>query len=454
MGRNAMAVGRLLLACAASSCAGSDLVLPGDLLPTRILMVRGDHQDASAGSALPESLVVRVVDSRNQPVVAFPVVFTALDGGDVTPDTVRTDADGQASSRWVLGADEGTQRAQALVAGEVEAESLAVTFTATANPGGGTGGGGSGGGSQAARIDITTQPSREARSGVAFEQQPEVRLETSSGEPVLRPGVTVVAALATGGGTLAGTTSRQTDDKGVARFNDLRIDGPAGTYRLTFSSQDVPSVTSSEIVVSGSGSGKTASVVTITSHTPTPSNVGQAVRIEVTVASALGGTIPNDSFRVGASTGESCPGITRDGECEIVFNSPGTRTLTATYRGSDAFEAATSSAVSHTVNNVSGATRTTIGTGPDPSSVGQPVTVFVTVKGTGGEPAFGTVNVYGNDSQRCGEGTLLGTAELDDDGEARIIVTTLSAGFHVLRGCFTGAPGFAPSEDLASQTVR
>ena len=93
------------------------------------------------------------------------------------------------------------------------------------------------------------------------------------------------------------------------------------------------------------------------------------------------------------------------------------------------------------------------GTGPDPARAGQRVTLYITVTGADRSPANGIVNVFGPQTLACGTGPLIGTAELDKNGKAQLTTSSLPAGFLVLRACYTGAPGFAPSEDLATETI-
>src|SRR5204862_2830865 len=85
----------------------------------------------------------------------------------------------------------------------------------------------------ATQLSITTQPSTTAQSGVAFAQQPVVQLRDASGNPVSQAGVTVPAAIATGGGTLGGTLTAATNGSGVARFTNLAITGAAGARTLS-----------------------------------------------------------------------------------------------------------------------------------------------------------------------------------------------------------------------------
>ena len=433
---------------AAGACGGDDLTLPSDRLAQRIVMLEGDAQEGTAGQALADSLVVRVIDAAGDPVAAAPVVFTVLNGGDVAPDTARTDGDGRAAAHWVLAPTSGVQRATARVAQEGAPANLVLTFTAAAGaptvPPEPTG---------AAALAMATEPPTSAAPRVAFPTAPRVRLVNASGNPVAQAGVAVTAGIASGNGTLLGTLIQATDAEGVAAFPDLAIDGAGGAgYTLRFSSPGLAAATSRQVRLDAPAP---AVSIAITSHTPSPADQGRAVRFEVRLQPPPGGTTPSDTFRVAASTGESCVGVRGRGQCEIVFDSPGTRSVTATFPGDATYGAATSAPVSHTVNAVLGPTRTTMGLGPDPANPGQRLTAFIEVRATAGLPGIGIVNLYGEGSSRCGDGPHQGTAELDPGGNARMTVTAASTpGLYVYRVCFSGAPGFAPSEDLASVRVR
>jgi hypothetical protein len=303
----------------------------------------------------------------------------------------------------------------------------------------------------AERLVLVTAPPSSARIGVALDPQPVVRLAAESGAEVPQAGVTVVASIGEGGGVLHGATTVRTDETGTAAFEDLWVDGPDGDYRLIFSAEGLQSVATEPFELSVAR--PVATEVVIAEHRPSPSDVGRAVRFTVTVRPAPGGGTPDGTFRAAASTGENCTETTMRGSCELIFNSPGTRTVTATFLGDERFAEGTSSAVTHEVRDVVGATRTTLGLGPDPADAGATVTAWITVKGPLGIPVFGLVSVYAN-TEACGHGDLVARGELSAAGEARLPVENLAAGVHVMRACYSGAPGFAPSEDLASVTVR
>ncbi|HEY9461690.1 MAG TPA: Ig-like domain-containing protein [Vicinamibacterales bacterium] len=116
----------------------------------------------------------------------------------------------------------------------------------------------------AATLAIVTQPAISATSGVALSPQPAIQLQDVSGQAVNQSGVAVTASIATGSGTLGGTTTASTNSSGVATFTNLSISGTDGAQTLRFSSGALTAVTSTAInlttVLSG-GSGGTATIV-------------------------------------------------------------------------------------------------------------------------------------------------------------------------------------------------
>ncbi|MBN2357667.1 Ig-like domain-containing protein, partial [candidate division KSB1 bacterium] len=72
---------------------------------TRVEKVAGDPQEGVVGSELPQPLVVRVVDAKNDPVFGALVLFTPqeADGEITSANPVTTDYAGRASARYKLG---------------------------------------------------------------------------------------------------------------------------------------------------------------------------------------------------------------------------------------------------------------------------------------------------------------------------------------------------------------
>jgi adhesin/invasin len=106
----------------------------------------------------------------------------------------------------------------------------------------------------AAQLAIMTQPSGTAPSGVAFTQQPVLQLLDAAGNAVSHDGVAVEAAIASGGGTLGGTTAVLTDASGVAAFTDLMITGPVGPHTLQFGATALTGVSSTVELIAGPSS--------------------------------------------------------------------------------------------------------------------------------------------------------------------------------------------------------
>jgi VCBS repeat-containing protein len=282
-----------------------------------VLIVSGDGQIGAAGFPLGAMLVVQVVDGAGNPVSAAGVSWTVkTGGGNANPASSTTDANGQAATTWTLGPVPGTNTMEAAVAGVGSA-----TFTATGTAG------------TPSSLAMRTQPSSTASIGVPFRRQPVVQIRDAQGNDVKQSGVSVIAAIAQGLGALGGTTTRQTDGNGQAKFDDLEINGAVGSYTLIFAAAGYTSVTSNAITLS-----KRRSTTTITSDTPDPSAPNATVTVSFTVTSSVG--TPTGTVQVTASGGsETCTAPVSAGSCAITLTVGGDRTLTASYSGDAAFDA-------------------------------------------------------------------------------------------------------------------
>src|SRR5690606_19045223 len=101
----------------------------------------------------------------------------------------------------------------------------------------------------AAALAITTAPAASAQSGIALTTQPVLQVVDGAGNPVSQAGITVTAAIASGGGTLSGTTAVATDAQGVATFGNLALSGLAGPRTLSFSATGLATATSGSIAL-------------------------------------------------------------------------------------------------------------------------------------------------------------------------------------------------------------
>jgi hypothetical protein len=199
----------LLLAAASLTCGGDGVVLPKEGEPAHVAAMNGNNQSGTVGSALAESLVVRVTDPSNRPVVGARVRFVlgaSASGGDVSPDTVATDHNGEAPVRWVLGPLAGTQNIQAVVVGFTN---ISANLTATANP------------SAADTIFALSGDGQTGTAGGALAESLVVRVNDQFGNPISATNVTWSVS----GGGSASPTSSITGANGQA--GTLRTLGPA-----------------------------------------------------------------------------------------------------------------------------------------------------------------------------------------------------------------------------------
>src|SRR5439155_1639743 len=94
----------------------------------------------------------------------------------------------------------------------------------------------------------------------------------ASGNPASQAGVTVTAAIATGGGTLGGTLTATTNGSGVASFTNLAITGAAGDRTLSFSATGLTAATSGTITITAG----TATQLTVTTQPSATAQSGVA----------------------------------------------------------------------------------------------------------------------------------------------------------------------------------
>jgi hypothetical protein len=146
------------------------------------------------------------------------------------------------------------------------------------------------------------------------------------------------------------------------------------------------------------------STTTLISSLPNPSVVGQLVTINYNVvATPPGSGTPTGNVTVSDGT-QTCTGTVQAGSCSIPFATAGAKTLIATYAGDAYFSGSASSpGTAHTVNQAN--TTTTITSDlPDPSVVGQSITVSysVSVTSPGSGTPTGSVTVSDGTQSRTG----------------------------------------------------
>jgi hypothetical protein len=103
---------------------------------------------------------------------------------------------------------------------------------------------------------ITTQPAG-AGSGSVLGTQPVIRIVDSGGNTVTTSTVNVVASIASGTGTLSGTTTVAASS-GIATFTDLVVTGTAGAFTLTFAPTSLTAATSNSLTITAGPAFKVA----------------------------------------------------------------------------------------------------------------------------------------------------------------------------------------------------
>jgi hypothetical protein len=156
-----------------------------------------------------------------------------------------------------------------------------------------------------------------------------------------------------------------------------------------------------------------------------------------------GGTV---SFKDGATTLGSATLVNGSATFTTSGLAAGSHSLSAVYGGSANFAASTSAAVTQTVNLAN--TTTSLSSTPNPSTVGQTVTLTATVR-----PVAPGTGVPGGTVSFKDGATTLGSATLVN-GSATFNTSALVAGSHSLTAVYGGSATFAGSTSaVVTQTV-
>ena len=132
---------------------------------------------------------------------------------------------------------------------------------------------------------------------------------------------------------------------------------------------------------------------------------------------------------------DSCTASVAAGGCTLTLTTAGARTLKATYLGNPAFQSSTSAEEAHTVNGLATSSAITAAD-PDPSVVGEPVTVHYSVSPSDGGGGTPTGNVTVSD------GTTSCTATV---AAGRCVLAFAGTGARSLTASYAGNSTFAAS---------
>jgi Ca2+-binding RTX toxin-like protein len=233
----------------------------------------------------------------------------------------------------------------------------------------------------------------------------------------------------------------------------------AGTCSLTFQSAGAQTLTAS---YAGDGNfnaspasasvshtvNKADTTTMITSDNPDPSDVGQSVAVGFAVTpNDPGAGEPTGSVTVSDGV-DSCSGSVATQTCNLTLTTPGARTLTATYGGDSDFNGSASAGEAHSVDKI----QTTIAItsdNPDPSVVGQSVTVQYDVTASNGTPT-GDVTVS-DGAVSCTASVAAGQCSLTFTGAGAKTLTATYAGDSTFNGSASAAE--AHQVDAADTTT-
>ena len=267
--------------------AGSPLTFTAtSLAASKIEKLSGDNQRTVISRALPLPVVVVVSDPNGTPVPNATVTFATGNGGSVQPSVATTNASGQASVTWTLGATLG---AQSLVASLVGPQgSASVTFTATAS--GATG------------IIVVSGDGQQAPAGAELPSPVRVRVIGENDLPVA--GITVTFAPVGGGAANPSTAVTDANGEASARWT---LPATIGTHGLNASVTTANGVRS--VSVSASATTPPPSSIQIVDGDGQAGQAGAALPRQVVarVLNTIGGPVAGVTvtFTPGSGAGQS-----------------------------------------------------------------------------------------------------------------------------------------------------
>lgn len=373
----------LVVTFAATAVSGSGATL---------VLVSGDNQTAAVGSALPDSLVVRVVDPLNNPVAGVEVHWAAAGGGSISPETGVSDGNGLAAAERVLGKTSGTQTAEAS-SGTLGS----VTFTHTAEAANPT------------TLLKISGDGQSAQSGSTLADSLVVQLVDDNGNGV--GGKPINWVIATGGGSV-NPVSAITSPTGFAKTS-WTLGGNAGPNSLNAVYSGLPSVP----FTATAGSGTATKLTFVQPPVTTAAGVSITPSVKVAIQDAGGNTVTGATDAVTLAIGTNPAGGVLSGTTTVAavngvatfanlsIDKAGTDyTLTATAGGLTDATSPTFDIVPGTANHL------VFLVGPTDRVVGQKFSpaLQVQVQDAGGNPVLlATGNITITSSVN---GTLVGTS--------------------------------------------
>lgn len=289
-------------------------------------------------------------------------------------------------------------------------------------------------------LDVNQQVNNATNTSLNSTPNPSIFGETV----ILSASVTVVSP---GSGTPSGTVTfmegptilgtGNLDGSGIATFS---------TSNLSVGVHTITAVYAGTTNFSGSSSPTINQVVNQANTTTSiisslnPSTFGQTVTFNATVSANVPSTgIPTgfvnfmDGVTVIATSMVDGSGLASFSTSSLDV---GGHSITAIYQGDLNYAGSSSAAISQIVNQAS--TNTIINSTPNPSLVGQEVVFNATVSSSSLNVPSGNVSFFDNS-------ILLGVANLDSNGNARLFIDSLSEGVHFITAEYNGTLNYNSS---------
>lgn len=368
--------------------------------------VSGDAQAGPVSAELAQPLVVEV-RQNGIPVAGAQVVWAPAPGmGTATPATSVTDAQGRASTEWVLGPTGGTQT----MAAQVQGASAVLFFSAQATPG------------APASLEVVAPPS-DANPGYNGRDTLYVRVRDAQGNPV--PNAAVSWTVLNGGGTIPAQSTTGAD--GIA-WAVWQLGPNAGNQGVMASIAGVDPVLHHWSLVN-SRPATTLTRVTGDGQTPT---LGVTVdrRMVVRLADALGNGIYDARVEWVGPGGDVLAIDSTDIEGRSVFWARAGSTL-----GPETFTARTAGVpdVTFTVTAVTGP--------PDGVRVGRDTLLHTSGTGTGGAIPYVLYDAAGQPMSlgTSGDYMAVSTRLLDNTGAIELVTLGHNIRSHGYRALAMGS---------------
>jgi hypothetical protein len=318
---------------------------------TQLAIAQQPSATAYSGITLAQQPIVQLLDANGAAVSQSGIAVTAaVASGDGTlggTATVTTNSAGAASFTSLVLIGSGAQTIQFTASGLASVTSSIITVSSAPPP-------------PATKLAITTQPGATATSGAALSPQPVVQLQDANGNAVSQSGVQVRAAIASGGGTLGGTTTVATTASGVAAFTNLAITG-TGAQTIQFTATGLTSVTSSTITISVPPPPATKLAITTQPGASTTSGAALSPQPVVQLQDANGNAVSQSGVQVHAVIASG--GGTLGGTTTVATNASGVASFTnLAITGSGA------QTIQFTATGLTSVTSSTIAISPPPAT--------------------------------------------------------------------------------------